>query len=244
MSLVLEDVLITSNPATGAESGRVQTTPPVRVAELVARARTAQQDWGQRPWKERREVLIRWWRTLSRDVDSWTELIRDEIGKPSVEALAGDVLPTLDALRWTIRHGERALKDVRIGPGWQRWLLMPAARMRWCPVGVVGMIGTWNYPLFLNAPPIAQALAAGNAVVWKPSELAVRTGQKLQQSLEDSGIPEGLVAAVIGGPEIGQAIVEADLDKGFFTGGIANGRRVIAGLGAARSSSGRGAIGL
>ena len=61
------------------------------------------------------------------------------------------------------------------------------------------MIGTWNYPLFLNAPPIAQALAAGNAVVWKPSELAPLAGLRLQQSLEEAGFPEGLVAAVFGG---------------------------------------------
>jgi acyl-CoA reductase-like NAD-dependent aldehyde dehydrogenase len=109
---------------------------------------------------------------------------------------------------------------------------MPSGRLDWSPVGVVGMIGTWNYPLFLSAPPIAQALAAGNAVVWKPSELAVRTSQKLQQSLEESGLPPGLVTAVFGGAALGRALMEADLDKGMFTGGIENGRRVLSLLGA------------
>ena len=231
MSLVLDEVLRTSNPATGAEVGQVKVTSAARVAELVGQARRAQQDWGQRPWKDRRELIIRWWQILGRDAEAWTELIRDEIGKPGVEALAGDVLPTLDAFRWTIRHGRQSLKDERIGAGWQRWLLMPRARLRRCPVGVVGMIGTWNYPLYLNAPPIVQAIAAGNAVVWKPSELALRTGQKLQQSLEEAGVPAGLVSAVHGAADVGRALVESDLDKGFFTGGIENGRRVIAGLG-------------
>ncbi len=232
MSLVQDDVLTTRNPATGDEVGRTKVTPTRRIPELVARARAAQQFWGQLPWKDRREVLVRWWQILGRDVGEWTKLIRDEIGKPGVEALAGDVVPTLDALRWTIKHGERTLRDVRLGAEWQRWLLMPGAHIRWCPVGVVGMIGTWNYPLFLNAAPIAQALAAGNAVVWKPSELAIRCGQKVQQSLDDAGLPAGLVTAVFGGSEVGQALVATDLDKGFFTGGIENGRRVIAGLGA------------
>ncbi len=232
MSLVQDDVLVTSNPATGAEVGRIKITPAGRVADLVARARVAQHDWGQRPWKERREVLARWWQILGRDAGDWTALIRDEIGKPGVEALGGDVVPTLDALRWTIKHGERTLRDVRLAAEWQRWLLMTGARLRWCPVGVVGMIGTWNYPLFLNAPAIAQALAAGNAVVWKPSELAVGTGQKIQRSLEQAGVPAGLVSAVYGGSEVGQALVQSDLDKGLFTGGVENGRRVIAGLGA------------
>ena len=65
MSVVLEDVLITSNPATGDELGRIKITPAGRVPELVARARTVQQDWGQRPWKQRCEVLARWWRFLA-----------------------------------------------------------------------------------------------------------------------------------------------------------------------------------
>jgi acyl-CoA reductase-like NAD-dependent aldehyde dehydrogenase len=232
MSLVLDDVLITSNPATGAEVGRVRATPPEKVAAMVAQARSAQREWANRPWPDRKQVLTRWWKILGRDAEDWSKLIRDEIGKPRIEALAGDLVPTLDGLRWTIRHGGKALRDEWIRPGWQRWLLMPGGRLRYSPVGVVGMIGTWNYPLFLNAPVIAQAIAAGNAVVWKPSELAVRTGQKIQQSLEEAGVPAGLVSAVFGGPEVGQALVESEIDKGVFTGGIGNGRRVLAALGA------------
>ena len=91
---------------------------------------------------------------------------------------------------------------------------MPGGRCRWAPLGVVGMIGTWNYPLFLNAPPIAQALAAGNAVVWKASELAPLCGAKLEQSLKEAGFPEGLVAVVQGGPEVGRGLVESDRTRG------------------------------
>jgi acyl-CoA reductase-like NAD-dependent aldehyde dehydrogenase len=232
MSLVLDDVLITSNPATGAEVGRARITPVEQVGQIVTRARSAQKEWAARSWKERRAVLTRWWKILARDVDRWVELIRDEIGKPPNEALAGDVVPTLDGIRWTIKHAGRALRDERIGPGWQRWLLIPAGRLSWCPVGVVGMIGTWNYPLFLSAPAIAHALAAGNAVVWKPSELAVLTSQRIQRSLDEAGVPAGLVAAVYGGPDVGQALIESELDKGMFTGGIENGRRVLAALAA------------
>jgi acyl-CoA reductase-like NAD-dependent aldehyde dehydrogenase len=94
------------------------------------------------------------------------------------------------------------------------------------------MIGTWNYPLLLNAPPIAQALAAGNAVVWKPSELAPLSGMKLKESLAEACVPDGLVSVVFGGPEVGRALVEADIDKGFFTGGVRNGRKVLVALAA------------
>lgn len=232
MSTVLENLLTTRNPATGAEVGRVAVTPAEEVGEIVQRARAAQRRWAGTSWSERSAVLSRWWKILSRDRDAWSDLIRDEIGKPRIEALAGEVVPTLDGLRWTIQHGKSALRDEKIGPKWQRLLLMPTARVRWRPVGVVGIIGTWNYPLYLNAPPIAQALAAGNAVVWKPSELALGTGQKLQESLDEAGVPGGLVSAVYGGADVGRALTESDIDRGMFTGGIDSGRRVLAALGA------------
>jgi acyl-CoA reductase-like NAD-dependent aldehyde dehydrogenase len=232
MAIADLDVLTATNPATGAVLGRVPVTPPGAVSAVVARAREAQADWGRTRWAERRAYLSRWWRILSRDAEAWTIAIRDEIGKPCTEALAGDVIATLDGLRWTVRHGGRALTATRLGPGHQRFLQMPAGRLSYRPVGVVGILGTWNYPLFLNAPPIAQALAAGNAVVWKPSELASLAGRKLQQSLEEAGFPPGLVAAVFGGAEVGQALVAAEIDKGLFTGGVDNGRRVIGALGA------------
>lgn len=228
----LDDVLIARNPANGRELGRVPVTPADAVAAAVAGARAAQPGWAGRRWRDRRDVLARWWKILARDADAWADAVRDEVGKPRPEALAGDVVATLDGIRWTVRHGGRSLAGQTFGPGHQRFLQIPAGRMTYRPVGVVGLIGTWNYPLLLNAPPIAQALAAGNAVVWKPSELAPGLGWKLQQSLDEAGFPPGLVAAVHGGPEVGRSLVSADIDKGLFTGGVENGRRVLAALAA------------
>jgi len=232
MSMVAERVLTTRNPATGAEVGRAPLTPPDAVGAMVERAREAQAAWADAPWPERRTALDRLRRIVSRDAEEWANLIRDEIGKPAVEAMAGDVVPTLDALRWTVKNAGRALADERLGPSWQRWQMMPAGRLRWRPFGVVGIVGTWNYPLFLNVGPIAQAIAAGNAVVWKPSELAVGTGAKLQRNLDEAGFPAGLVQAVQGGGEVGGALVESNIDKAVFTGGVDTGRRVLSALGA------------
>lgn len=232
MSLVAEEVLTTRNPANGAEVGRAALTPPDAVGSLVSRAREARAGWAEAPWSVRRKSLDRLRRIISRDAEEWADLIRDEIGKPAVEAMAGDVVPTLDALRWTVKNGGRALADERLGPSWQRWQMMPAGRLRWRPYGVVGIIGTWNYPLFLNAGPIVQALAGGNAVVWKPSELAVGAGEKLQRNLDEAGFPEGLVQIVQGGGDVGRALVESDIDKAVFTGGVETGRRVLSTLAA------------
>lgn len=227
LTSVRDNVLISRNPATGEELGRVEATAPEHVGELVARARDVQAAWARAAWPDRRRALDRWRRVLSRDADAWALLIGSEVGKPRLEAMGGDVLSSLDAIRWTVRRAGSALAERRIGPAWQRMMLMPAATCRWVPYGVIGMLGTWNYPLFLNAPPIAQALAAGNAVVFKSSESTPLCGRKLADSLADAGIPAGLVAVVQGGPDVGRAVVESGVDKVMFTGGIEGGRHVL-----------------
>ena len=223
--------LVARNPATGAELGRIETTPPEAVAGLVAGARQTQADWSARPLRARVEIIDRWRASLARGADAWADAICTEAGKPRSEA-ALEVVATLDALRWTARHAARALADERLAAGWQRLLMMPRARIRWRPLGVVGILGTWNYPLYLTAPAIADALIAGNGVVWKPSELIPMLGWLLQDSLEAAGVPDGLGAAIFGGPEVGRALCAAPIDKGHFTGGIAAGRQVLASLAA------------
>jgi acyl-CoA reductase-like NAD-dependent aldehyde dehydrogenase len=229
MSIAAAEVVTAFNPATGEELGRIAATPPSAVAEIVERARRTQQSWRTASWPERREVLARWLDRLRRDPGEWVQAIRLEVGKPRSEALA-ELAASLDAIAWTVRHAGKILAPERVGAGRQRLLMMPTGWVHHEPLGVVGMIGTWNYPFLLNAPLIAQALAAGNAVVWKPSELASLAGRRLQRTFDEAGFPEGLVAAVHGGPEVGQALVDSNIDKGVFTGGIASGRQVLAAL--------------
>lgn len=223
------DMLTSSNPATGEELGHVEATPAEEVAAIVERARAAQALFAAAPWKDRRALLERIWKAFAADAEDWATAIVREIGKPPGEAMT-EVVATLDALRWTVKHAERVLAGERIGPSWQRWLLLPAGRLHWRPWGVTGILGTWNYPLFLNAPVIVHALAAGNGVVWKPSEFAPLLGQRLQQTLEAAGVAPGLLATVQGGPSVGQALLASDVDKVWFTGGVANGRRVLEAL--------------
>ncbi|RUL86947.1 aldehyde dehydrogenase family protein [Tautonia sociabilis] len=224
-------VLICRNPATGDELARIPASSPTEVADQVNRARLSRRDWADRPWSDRRLALLRWHAELSRRADELADAVRAEIGKPRAEAMAAEVVPTLDALRWTIRHARRVLSPRIEAPGPQRWLLMPRARVERRPLGVIGVIGAWNYPILLNAPVIAHAIAAGNAVVWKPSERSSWCGALLQETIAAAGLPEGLVSIVQGGPQIGSALVEAGVDKMVFTGGLENGRRVLAALG-------------
>ncbi|HWE35088.1 MAG TPA: aldehyde dehydrogenase family protein, partial [Isosphaeraceae bacterium] len=222
--------LVARNPATGAELGRVEPTTAAGVVEAVARARAAQSAWGALAWKDRRAILREFWAVLARGADDWAAQIRDEVGKPTTEAMV-EVVAALDAVRWTVKNAGKVLADRPLARGWQRALLVPPGRLQWRPYGVVGMVATWNYPLFLTAPPIAQALATGNAVVWKPSESAMMSALRLQAALRAAGVPEGLVAAVFGGHEAGRSLIGSEIDLGMFTGGVDAGRSVLAELG-------------
>ncbi|MFO0959773.1 MAG: aldehyde dehydrogenase family protein [Isosphaeraceae bacterium] len=224
------DEMISRNPATGEVIARSPCTPPDSVTAMVARARSAQGPWSSTSWTERRAALARAWRSMSAEADDWAEAIVREIGKPRDEARI-EVATTLDQLRWLVRRGGRALADQKVGAGWQAFMGLGTARIRWVPYGVIGKLGTWNYPVFLNVPPIAAALGAGNAVVWKPSENANAIGLKIQGWLDRIGLPGGLMQTVVGGPEAGRALLTAGIDKAMFTGGLGGGRAILKDLG-------------
>lgn len=226
MDLSNADALIVRNPATGKELARVSKTPVDDVSGLVAQAQASQHLWRLLPIRDRIAVVKRFWLALARNADTIANAVRDEIGKPLPEAQF-EVVAALDSLRWTVKNAKGVLADRRIGPGWQRFALMGPSRLRWKPLGVVGIVGTWNYPVLLDAPAIAQAIIAGNGVAWKPSELCVGVASHLRDCLDEAGVPAGLVATLMGGPEIGRAMIESGLlAKGFFTGGLENGRSI------------------
>jgi acyl-CoA reductase-like NAD-dependent aldehyde dehydrogenase len=224
--------LLARNPATGAVLGRAPIAAPASLADSVACLRANQPAWGRLDWNERKRRLRALYRRVSHDTDAWTSAITAEIGKPRAEALV-EVVTTLDAMKWTLKRARwKGLRPRTVYPLWQRWMLMKAARIEWRPLGVLGIVGTWNYPLLLNLGPMFQALLAGNAVVWKPSELASHCGALLQRALIDEGLEPGLVATVQGRADVGQALIESGIDKCVFTGGIVTGRRVLSELGA------------
>ncbi len=232
MATVDLEPLIALNPSTGEELARIPVTPPDEVVALVEHARREGAAWGLLHVRDRIAAVSRLWKILARDADALADAVRDEIGKPLPEAQF-EVVGMLDALRWTVKNARSVLADERIGPGWQRVAMMAPATVRWKPLGVVGVIGTWNYPLLLDVPALAQALVAGNAVAWKPSEQSSYVATLVRDRVREANLPEGLVASLFGGPEVARALIDSDLlAKGFFTGGAENGRQVATALAA------------
>jgi acyl-CoA reductase-like NAD-dependent aldehyde dehydrogenase len=158
--------------------------------------------------------------------------VEREIDRPAAEVLSTDVVPSADALRFLERNAASILRakkvPIRARPTWL-WGQRDVIYRR--PHGIVGIIGTWNYPIFLNVVPIAQALTAGNAVLWKPSELMPATAELVHRLFLEAGYPGELLRLLPATREAGPELIEADIDHVVFTGSAVVGRRLAARLG-------------
>jgi acyl-CoA reductase-like NAD-dependent aldehyde dehydrogenase len=215
------------DPATGEEWHRWPLSGAEDVAAAVRRAREAQPAWGAATLGARRRVLARFRRLLFERRAEMASLIEREAGKPAVEAMTADVLTTLDAARYCERHARKVLGARTIIPAnialWRKRVTITHE-----PHGVVGIISPWNYPLLLPASTALAALVAGNAVVLKPSELTPATAVRLGELLHESGVPDGVFQVMTGDGTTGAALASAEIDKLFFTGSAATGRKVAA----------------
>jgi succinate-semialdehyde dehydrogenase/glutarate-semialdehyde dehydrogenase len=213
------------NPASGELVGTVETITPEQVQSVVDDVAEVQPFWAQLSLADRARYMRRAADALVEQVDEVAELLTREQGKPLAESYTMELIPTIDALHWCGKAGQRILADERI-PYPQAFLKTKRSFFSYEPLGVVGVIAPWNYPWSIPFGEVAIALMAGNGVVLKPASLTPLLGERIQKAFEDGGLPEGLVRTVHGGGAIGQALCEASTAKIFFTGSVEVGRRV------------------
>ncbi|HEX8137314.1 MAG TPA: aldehyde dehydrogenase family protein [Pyrinomonadaceae bacterium] len=217
--------IVSLDPATGEEVGRVRVASAEEVARSVTVARRAQSDWAGRSFRERRTVVMRARALVLDEMEELARLISRETGKPVTEAFSTEITPTLDLMQFFARKTARLLRPERIGIG-QYGLMGRSSRIVYKPLGVIGIISPWNFPWAIPLGEVVMALMAGNAVVLKPSELTPLTGLKIKEVFDRAGLPEGLLQVVSGGGETGAALIEARPDKIMFTGSVSTGKRV------------------
>jgi len=218
------EVIESLNPTTGEILGTVPVAGGEEIAAAVARAREAARTWGQMSFADRREELVSFRRALAGRAEEVAELIHRENGKPRLDGLL-ETMMALSHLHHAALRAEKALRTRKVSSG-----LMANFRstISYRPLGVVGVIGPWNYPLFTPMGSIAYALAAGNTVVFKPSELTPLVGQLLGEIARASiSIPD-VFQVVTGDGRTGAALARAEIDKLAFTGSTATGRKVMA----------------
>jgi acyl-CoA reductase-like NAD-dependent aldehyde dehydrogenase len=212
------------SPADGSALEPVEATTPGAVAAAVERARKAQQAWGDRPVRDRAEIIAKVKSRLLSRAEEIAGLLHRECGKPVEEAALSEVLPNADLIDYWVLSAEELLDGVTVELD---GLAYPGkiGRIHKAPRGVVGLITPWNYPVAIPLRTLVPALLAGNAVVFKPSEVTPRAGA-LVASLFRDVLPEGVLELVQGGAEVGTALVEAGVDVVVVTGSVATGRKV------------------
>jgi acyl-CoA reductase-like NAD-dependent aldehyde dehydrogenase len=219
------------NPATLEEVGSLPASAPEEVAEAVAEARLAAERWAHALFAERRALLGRVAASVLDAADEIAATVTAEVGKPLVESYTAELFASLDNLVWAAGNAERVLRPERLRYA-QPHLRHKRGWLLYEPIGVVALISPWNFPFAVPFTQAAFAVAAGNAVVVKPSELAPYSGAWVERVFEEAGAPAGLVRVVHGGAETGAALVRAPrVAKIVFTGSIAVGRDVAAAAG-------------
>ncbi|SDZ27028.1 coniferyl-aldehyde dehydrogenase [Lysobacter sp. yr284] len=200
-------------------------TPTADLAATRERLRTAWQ--ARKPdYAQRRADLLRLRDAFRARLPQMDAAIRADFGhRSSHENLLSEAMITLAEIEHALSHLRAWMRPRRAAVGWRFW---PArAQIRPEPVGVVGILSPWNYPVNLALVPLVSAIAAGNHVYLKPSEHTPRTSQFLRELLADV-LPEDRVAVALGGPELGAAFSALPFDHLLFTGSTAVGRKVMA----------------
>lgn len=159
----------------------------------------------------------------SRDV--LADAVVSESGKPRVEALFADLFVSLDTAEYFAKNAASLLWPENV-PHHSSAAKLKSGQIIYQPLGVIGIISSWNYPLAIPLSQIIPAVAAGNAVVCKTSDFTPQCGALIEKLFVDSGFPRNLVTVIQGGGEVGQALIDAEPDKILFTGSVATGRRV------------------
>ncbi len=219
--------IISYDPATGAEIGRAPLTGAKEVSQAVGRARAAQPEWAKHTFRERGRVILKAREIMLSERVELALLISRETGKPVAEALSMEIVPTLDAMYFLAHKTAKLLRPQRIDIG-QYGLMGRSSKIIYKPLGVVGIISPWNFPLATPAQEIVMSLMTGNAVVLKPSELTPLTALKLGDIFKRAGLADGLLEIVTGDGSTGAALIDTHVDKIMFTGSVATGKRVAA----------------
>ena len=213
------------NPVNDEVIGTYPLWSKSEVNEAVAHAQSASPAWQALGFAGRKKVLLAWSALVIERVDHVAELISRETGKPVSDARL-EVSMAVNHIGWAARHAEDVMRTSYRRPG----LLMAnmSATVERAPLGVVGVIGPWNYPIFTPVGSIAYALAAGNTVVFKPSEYTPGVGMWLEESFNEVAPFADIFTTITGLGETGKALCTSGIDKLSFTGSTRTAKLVAA----------------
>ena len=223
----------TFDPATGERLATVSEASRADVERAVASARDGQRQWAAMSAMARSRILRRAVELLRARNDELAELEMRDTGKPIAETLAVDIVTGADVIEYyaglatTLEGRQIPLREDSF------------VYTRREPLGVCAGIGAWNYPIQIACWKSAPALAAGNAMIFKPSEVTPLSALKLAEIYTEAGVPPGVFNVVQGGGAVGAMLAEhPDIAKVSFTGGVETGKKVMSIAGASSLKEG------
>jgi acyl-CoA reductase-like NAD-dependent aldehyde dehydrogenase len=212
------------NPATGEIIASVPDLGADAVAEMAARGRAVQPEWEAYGFEGRARVLLRAQKWVMDNADRVVATICSETGKTFEDAELAEIGYAGNAFGFWAREAGNYLADEKIKTS-QVLVKGKKILLRYRPLGLIGVIGPWNYPLTNSFGDCIPALAAGNAVIMKPSEVTPLTSLLLAEGLRECGLPENVLQIATGRGETGAALIE-QVDMIMFTGSTRTGRKV------------------
>ncbi|HET8993647.1 MAG TPA: aldehyde dehydrogenase family protein [Rhodococcus sp. (in: high G+C Gram-positive bacteria)] len=219
------DTFASLDPRSGDVIAEYPIADAAAVAEAVDRARIAARWWDAQGFRGRREWLLEFKKAVAQDASSLATLISRETGKPYGDAFL-EVMLAIEHLDWAAKNAKKVLQARKVPSGIASF--NQAATLEYKALGVVGVIGPWNYPVYTPMGSISYALAAGNAIVFKPSELTPGVGKWLEEKWNSIAPTQPVFQVVTGLGETGSALTRAGVDKIAFTGSGPTARKVMA----------------
>ena len=213
------------NPVTGEPVGSFPIYSAKQVSEIVSHARHASTAWVNLGFPGRKKVLLSWSTYIINNIDQIATLVSLETGKPISDAKL-EVSMAVSHIGWAARHAEDVVRVSYRAPG--ALMANMSASVERSPLGVVGVIGPWNYPIFTPVGSIAYALATGNTVVFKPSEYTPGVGVWLEESFNSVAPFADIFTTITGLAETGNALCLSGVDKLSFTGSTRTAKLVAA----------------
>ena len=213
------------NPATGEVIATVPVASAEEIRAIVARARAAQPAWEALGFDGRAKVLRRAQKWVTDNADRLIDTIVSETGKTYDDALINEIGYAATAFGFWAKHAARYLADEKVRPS-SPFMVGRKLVVRYRPLGVIGVIGPWNYPLTNSFGDCIPALAAGNAVVLKPSEVTPITSLLMASALRECGLPDDVLAIATGDGGTGAALVD-EVDMVMFTGSTRTGKKIM-----------------
>ena len=208
------------NPATQEIITTVSADDQKTIANKLTNLREGQKQWAKVSLSKRVTIIRRFAELLQTNLETCATVLTSEVGKP-LQQSKNEVNGACARIEWLTANAEQSLQD--------EWMVKTGAtreKIVYEPLGVVCNISAWNYPYLVGTNVFVPALLAGNAVIYKPSELSTLTGLEIEKYLHAAGVPENVFQIAVGAKEVGEILLAADLDGYFFTGSYATGKYI------------------